>query len=55
MANVLIPIDYSFPSHNAYHFGLYLAEKMGLGVVLVLHTEAPPVAEDAMNAYQEKQ
>lgn len=39
MANILIPIDYSFPSHNAYHFGLYLAKKMGLGVVLAHYYE----------------
>ncbi|MEL7159972.1 MAG: universal stress protein, partial [Bacteroidota bacterium] len=35
MSNILIPVDYSFASHNAYHFGLHLAQKMGLDVLLV--------------------
>ncbi|WP_168797482.1 universal stress protein [Neolewinella litorea] len=33
-ASILIPVDYTVASHNAYRFGLHLAEEMGLNVVL---------------------
>ncbi|MBB4079094.1 nucleotide-binding universal stress UspA family protein [Lewinella aquimaris] len=35
MPNILIPTDFSIPSHNAYRFGLHLAREMNLNVVLV--------------------
>jgi nucleotide-binding universal stress UspA family protein len=35
MANVLIPVDFSVPSHNAYRYGLHLAKELGRNVVLV--------------------
>jgi nucleotide-binding universal stress UspA family protein len=35
MSNILIPVDFSLPCHNAYRYGLHLAEDMGYNVVLV--------------------
>lgn len=35
MSNILIPVDFSLPCHNAYRYGLHLAEHMGYNVVLV--------------------
>lgn len=34
MSNILIPVDFSLACHNAYAFGLGLAEKFGFGVIL---------------------
>ncbi len=34
MSSILIPIDFSLPCHNAYRFGLHLAEAFQLDVVL---------------------
>lgn len=34
MSSILVPIDYSLASHNAYQYALYLADKMGLDVLL---------------------
>lgn len=34
MSNILIPVDFSLSCHNAYAFGLQLAEKFGFGVIL---------------------
>lgn len=35
MSSILVPVDFSLPCHNAYRFGLHLAEEFGLDVVLV--------------------
>ncbi|PPK87614.1 nucleotide-binding universal stress UspA family protein [Neolewinella xylanilytica] len=35
MTHILIPVDFSRASHNAYRYGLHLAERRGLHVVLV--------------------
>jgi nucleotide-binding universal stress UspA family protein len=35
MSNILIPVDFSLPCHNAYRYGLHLAQDMGCNVVLV--------------------
>ncbi|WP_020570876.1 universal stress protein [Neolewinella persica] len=35
MPNILIPVDFSLPCHNAYRYGLHLAQDMGCNVVLV--------------------
>jgi nucleotide-binding universal stress UspA family protein len=34
MSSILIPVDFSLPCHNAYRYGLHLAEKLKLDVVL---------------------
>ncbi len=34
MSKILIPVDFSLASHNAYRYGLHLANSMGLDVVL---------------------
>jgi len=34
MSKILIPVDFSLASHNAYRYGLHLASSMGLNVVL---------------------
>ncbi|MEO0732124.1 MAG: universal stress protein [Bacteroidota bacterium] len=39
MSCILIPVDFSVPSHNAYRFGLRLAEDLNMGVVLVHYYE----------------
>ncbi|MCP9234583.1 universal stress protein [Lewinella sp. JB7] len=35
MSHILIPTDFSIPSHNAYRYGLHLAKELDLDVVLV--------------------
>ncbi len=35
MSNILIPVDFSLPCHNAYRYGLHLAQEMGHNVILV--------------------
>lgn len=39
MSRILIPVDFSLPSHNAYRYGLHLAEEFGMDVVLVHYYE----------------
>ncbi|WP_187271173.1 universal stress protein [Neolewinella aurantiaca] len=34
MSSILVPVDFSLPCHNAYRFGLHLAEEFKLNVVL---------------------
>jgi nucleotide-binding universal stress UspA family protein len=34
MPSILVPVDFSLPCHNAYRFGLHLAEELKLDVVL---------------------
>lgn len=34
MSKILIPVDFSLASHNAYRYGLHLANSMGLDVLL---------------------
>ncbi len=35
MSNILIPVDFSLPCHNAYRYGLHLAQEMGYNVILI--------------------
>ncbi|MEL7159890.1 MAG: universal stress protein [Bacteroidota bacterium] len=39
MSHILIPVDFSIPCHNAYRYGLHLAEELKLDVVLVHYYE----------------
>ncbi|MEO0733941.1 MAG: universal stress protein [Bacteroidota bacterium] len=39
MSRILIPVDFSIPSHNAYRYGLHLAEELNMDVVLVHYYE----------------
>ena len=34
MSHILLPVDFSIPSHNAFSFGLRLAEELNLSIVL---------------------
>lgn len=40
MSSILIPIDFSIPSHNAYRYGLHLANELSMDVVLVHYYSA---------------
>lgn len=51
MSSILVPVDFSLPCHNAYRYGLHLAEKLKCNLVLV-HYAPGSMATDQPLVFQ---